>query len=69
MSKLVMFEGTRGEDMRVTLEDAMKRAEDCDGVIIIMQKKTGGLLWFAPDRMRLETMIFYLWSLLSHLGK
>jgi hypothetical protein len=64
MSKLIMFEGTRGEDMRVAFEDAMKRMDECDGVVILMQKKAGGFLWFAPAMMKLETMIFYLWSAL-----
>jgi hypothetical protein len=65
---LVPFEGNRGKDMREVLENALAHVEDYDGVVILMQKKKGGVHWFAPDNMHLQTMIFYLWSVLSQFG-
>jgi hypothetical protein len=65
---LVSIEGNRGADMREVLENALARIDDCDGVVVLMQKKQGGVSWFAPDNMTLQTMIFYLWSVLSQFG-
>lgn len=55
--------------MREIFEKASARCGECDGVVILMQKKSGGLLWFAPDSMKLETLVFYLWSALMNFGR
>jgi hypothetical protein len=68
MSSLVAIEGTRGAGMKEVFEQAMSQMDECDGVVILMQRKDSGVRWFAPDKMRLETMIFYLWSVLSQFG-
>jgi hypothetical protein len=69
MSNLVAIEGTRGEDMKQVFERAMENMDDCDGVVILMQKKEGGIRWFAPDSMTLSVMIYYLWAALNTLGR
>lgn len=65
---LVPMEGGRGKDIREVFERAMENIDDCDGVVILMQRKGGGVNWHAPDSMTLQTMIFYLWSVLSQFG-
>ncbi len=65
---LVSIEGNRGKDMREVLENALANIDEYDGVVILMQKKKGGVRWFAPDNMTLQEMIFYLWSVLSQFG-
>lgn len=62
------MEGGRGADMKKVFEQAMAKMDECDGVVILMQRKDAGVLWFAPDAMTLQTMIFYLWSVLSQFG-
>ena len=69
MSNLVAFEGTRGDDMKDAFERAMARMDECDGVVILMQKKKSGILWFAPDSMEFATLIYYLWTALNALGR
>jgi hypothetical protein len=68
MSGLIQFDGARGTDVRKTFERAMAHIDECDGVVILMQRREAGLLWFAPDTMRLETLIFYCWSALTAFG-
>lgn len=65
---LVAMEGGRGKDIREMFERAMESIDECDGVVILMQKKEGGVRWHAPDNMTLQTMIFYLWTTLSQFG-
>ncbi len=65
---LVVIEGRRGADMKQVFEQAMAEMDQCDGVVILMQYKDAGVRWFAPDAMTLQTMIFYLWSVLSQFG-
>lgn len=44
------------------LERAAPRAEECNNVLILMQKKEGGLIWAAPDNMELRDLIFMVTS-------
>jgi hypothetical protein len=55
---LIAFEGNRSGDMRKALQDALECIDECDGVVVLMQRKSGGVRWFAPDNMQLQTMIF-----------
>lgn len=66
MSNLIVMGGQKGDGVKESLERAMKHVDECDGVVIIMQKRTNGMLWFAPDSMRAETTMFYCQMLLSH---
>jgi hypothetical protein len=65
---LVAMEGGRGKDIREVFERAMATIDDCDGVVILMQHKTDGIKWHAPDSMTLQSMIFYLWTALTQFG-
>jgi hypothetical protein len=47
----------------------MELQEECDGVVILMQKKAGGLEWFAPDGMELQTLVYILWKALNVFGR
>lgn len=67
MANLTVISG--GETLEQTLERAREKMGECDSVVILMQKKKGGILWFAPDSMRLESLIFLLWTALVHFGK
>lgn len=57
------------EEIKDVFARALAESPNCDGVVILMQKKEGGLKWYAPDRMKLETLVFYLWSALSAFGR
>lgn len=57
------------ESVRGVLDDAAKNCDECDSIIVLMQKKTGGIRWFALNSMRLETVVFMLWSALRNFGK
>lgn len=62
---LIAMEGKRGHDIPKVLADALERSSECDGIVIFMQRKSGGLLWFAPDDMKLETLVFYCYTALQ----
>ena len=65
---LVSMEGGRGKDIQEVFDRAMVNIDDIEGVVILTQRKEEGVKWHAPDNMRLETMIFYLWAVLSQFG-
>ena len=65
---LEVIRGWRGKGMEKVFARAMAEMDDCDGVVILMQRKSGGISWFALEEMRLETMVFYLWSVLNKFG-
>ncbi len=46
---LIPIEGRRCSDVRKSLADALDHADECDNVVVIMQKKSGGVVWFSPD--------------------
>jgi len=62
------MEGGRGKDIREVFDRAMVDLDNIEGVVILVQRKGDGVRWHAPDSMRLESMIFYLWSVLSQFG-
>jgi hypothetical protein len=64
---LIVLEGKKGEDLKQTIQAAMDQADECDGVLVLMQKRGGGLLWFAPDNMTVQTLAFYAQSFLFHI--
>ena len=71
MTKLAVIEGkTVGE---AALEEAYQgcreRAAECNGVIILMQKKGGGLVWDAPANMELRDLVFMASGFLHALNK
>jgi hypothetical protein len=70
-TNLVPIQPSRSEDVLNAFDRALDhlKENECDGVVIIMQKKAGGLSWFAPDNMELQTMICMLWKALCNLGK
>lgn len=60
--------GSRGEGIREVIDQAIAKIDECDGIVILMQKKKGGLLWFAPNSMEFQAIVFYLWSALTAFG-
>ena len=46
------------EDMQNVLNRACEQLDKCDNLLIVMQKKEGGLLYFAPQTARVDTMSF-----------
>jgi hypothetical protein len=68
MAEVIAIE-SKGENLKDVLASALERADECDHIVILMQKKKGGILWLAPDSMRLETMVFLLWSALLNFVK
>jgi hypothetical protein len=49
---------TSTERLRKTFDDALARLEDCDEMVVLMQKKKGGILWFAPAGSKIETAVW-----------
>lgn len=68
MADLVAIE-SKGGSLKDPLNSALERVDECDQVVVLMQKKNGGILWLAPDSMRLETLVFLLWTALANFGK
>jgi hypothetical protein len=58
---------TTATDLKSPLTRAMERIEECDSILILMQKKQGGMVWFAPDNGRIETASFMATSFLHWL--
>ena len=58
----------RDERIATEIEDAFKRAKEksaeCDSILILMQRKEGGLLYEALPSMRLETLSYLATSFL-----
>jgi hypothetical protein len=59
----------RSLDLEAALAKAAERVNECDGIVIIMQKKapTGGFLYYHNEDMKLETVVWYLTSVFSHI--
>ena len=55
-----------------TLDDVLDRAKkyckenECDEIVIVVQKKAGGSAWFARDTARVESIIYLLQGALFH---
>jgi hypothetical protein len=56
----------RSQELEAALIEAAEHVNECDGVLVIMQKKSPneGLLYYHNKDMRLETTVWYLSSLL-----
>lgn len=58
----------RDERIAAEIEDAFKRARekapDCDCILILMQRREGGLVWEAMPSMRAETVNYLATSFL-----
>jgi hypothetical protein len=54
-------------EMLDKLKEATELVEECDNILIIMQKKQGGMQWFAPDSARIETASFMALGFLHYL--
>ena len=52
-------------DLETALAMAAEHTAECDGILIIMQKKKpeAGLLYYTNDEMKVETVMWYLTSL------
>lgn len=57
-------EGGKQAAMRAELEKAIARLPECSDVLILMQKKEGGLFYLGPDSMMFERMVFMATSFL-----
>ena len=68
MAQLIEIE-PKGNSLQDVLDQAAARVDECDSIVILMQKKKSGILWLAPDSMHLETLVFLLWSALTAFGK
>ena len=68
-NNLTVITGGRQGDMRDAFDRALEHLDDCDGMIIVMQKKDGGLMWFGPAMGTLERTVWMLWSMMCHLGR
>ena len=55
------------EEIDEVLRLARDKSSDCDSILVIMQRKRGGLLWLSNDSTRLETMCFMASSFLHRL--
>ena len=64
---LIPIEGRCSTDVRKSLADALERVDECDNVVVIMQKKVGGLLWFSPDNRTISETHFLVNSFAFHL--
>ena len=54
-------------DLQKPFDDGMERLDDCDCVLILMQKKNNGLLYFAPDNSKIATVAWMAQSFIHHL--
>jgi hypothetical protein len=54
-------------EMRAQLEKACARIPECDDLVILMQRRKGGLLWFICDYMTVERTIFLATALIHYL--
>lgn len=57
----------RAEEIRQALKMAETQADECDSVIIVMEKRTGGVNWHSSDSMTLATMNWLLDSMKFHI--
>ena len=65
MGEVVRLVATIGsEEVKARLEEALQRADECDSVVIVMQKKKGGMLWYANSTV--ERGVYMLESLKLH---
>jgi len=54
-------------DIRGELTRALERSDECDSVLILMEKRSGGILWFANDTSTLAKMNWLVSSMNYHI--
>lgn len=57
----------QADDLAAALDAIRARLPECDKLVIVAQKKTGGLLWDGPASQQLDTTVFLLAALQAHL--
>lgn len=53
--------------LQKSLDDAAEHLGECDCILVLMQKKDNGLLYFAPDNTTLATIGWMADSFIHHL--
>jgi len=48
----------RDETLKAVLNKAALRIGECDSVLVLMQKKTGGVIWEAPPELDFATLLW-----------
>ena len=66
MTMLTMPTQSKFMELMTCLEEASKRVDECDFLVVIMQKKNGGLIHFSPNE-RVATLSFVLHQFLHNL--
>lgn len=56
--ELTTISGSRDETLKAVLDKAAERIGECDSVLVLMQKKGGGLIWEAPSELDLATILY-----------
>jgi len=55
---LTTIHGSRDETLKAVLDKAAEHIGECDSVLVLMQKKSGGIVWEGPPEAEAQTMIF-----------
>ena len=55
------------EEICAELQKANARAAECDSIIIVMEKRSGGVIWLANDSTTLKNINWLLDSCKNHL--
>jgi hypothetical protein len=55
---LTTITGSRDETLKAVLDKAAERIGECDSVLVLMQKKSGGIIWEGPPEMQVQAMIY-----------
>jgi hypothetical protein len=58
MTELSTISGSRDETLRAVLDRARDRVGECDKVVVLMEKKSGGIFWEAPPEMTLANIVW-----------
>jgi hypothetical protein len=56
--ELTTISGSRDETLKAVLDKAAERVGECDSVLVLMQKKTGGVIWEAHPELDYATMLW-----------
>jgi hypothetical protein len=58
---------TKSAELQKVLDDAAKRLDECDCILVLMQRKDNGLLYFAQDGTTLATIGWMAQSFIHYL--
>ena len=56
--ELTTISGSRDDTLKAVLDKAASQVGECDSVLVLMQKKSGGLIWEAPPEMDFATLVW-----------